>query len=200
MWTNISLILLFCQDSSRKGLRICRKEVIASSCVLLACIVYLLSIWTNLVATNLVCNYNTIILTTEHWKIFTKLRGLSDKLVRRESHERFFKTCADEDLKIKGLILHSSVTIKNEALRRKCREHCIKTVKGIRSELYDYHRQDRKSNIKLFHMWKSELRNVTTNWEYGYLIDRLKTEQNKSGAKFHEFKERKLERHRFDKK
>ena len=178
---------------------ICHKEVITSSCVLLAWVIYLLSFWTNLVVTNLVFNFNTMMLPTEHWNIFTKLRGLSDKLVRGEGHERFFKTCVDEDLRIKRIILHSSVTIKNEALRRKCREHCITAERGIRSELYDYHGQDRKSNIKLFHMWKSELRNVTTNWEYGYLIDKLMTEQNKSRAKIHEIKERKLERRRDEK-
>ena len=78
-------------------------------------------------------------------------------------------------------------------------EHCITAERGIRSEPYDYRRHDRKSNIKLFHMWKSELRNVTTNWEYGYLIDRLRTEQNKSRAKIHEIKECKLERLRDEK-
>ena len=105
-------------------------------------------------ATNLVFNYNTIMLLTEHWNIFTKLRGLSDKLVQGESHKKFFKTCVDEDLRIKELILHSNVTIKNEALRRKCREHCITAEKGIMSELYDYHRQDRKLNSKLFYVAK----------------------------------------------
>ena len=57
-------------------------------------------------ATNLVFNYNTIMLPMEHWKIFKKLRGLSDKVVQGETHERFFKTGVGENLRIKGLILH----------------------------------------------------------------------------------------------
>ena len=32
-------------------------------------------------------------------------------------------------------------------------------------------------------MWKSELRNVKTNWEYVYLINRLRKEQNMSRVK-----------------